>query len=588
MKWLLWQCIGPWLLAALPAQGRAPLYGAVWHLDGRAAAAAAVTLVHQPPGGPAGGPADVVAAVADARGRFVARLLPQCDYSAHAVLPAADGTFTASPVREGACAGIECELRLGLPQRPPRVQLAGAEAWASLGPLAVELAPEAAHLHFTALVDGAAPPLPDWRRILVRTAAGEPLWLGPVPEAKGGVLEAHLPPPLDVWLRAVDANGQALAAVEVLAAAAADPFAQPTGAWFGRPALRLDRRVGCTDAEGRCRLQVPRPAAGVTSVALRAAGRAEAVVAVDTTGRISGEGVVVPAAVAQAVDVPLLPAARLRLCAGDQAVVPAAALLTTCGRGPHSIERTAALHFDAAGTCVLPLPPDPVESMLHVQERVGGPWRLQRVAFHSGATAVVDLAAQRQLTVRCTGPDGAPARGLVGVLVAVSSHRALLQQVVVCTDQAGRLERWLGPDAWVLVLTDGRSWGSTLVPRYDAPRGRGEQVRDVVLAELPSVRLVFTDSRGLPVLGVRAAVFSGGVGNGPGTEEIQVARVLGQLVPALASGQRSDLYGALWLPLLAGAKQHILHIEHPEFPRAQLRVSPGDDLEFGLGPRLVR
>lgn len=582
------QCLGAWLLAGLPAQGRAPLYGSVWQQDGRPAAAAAVTLVHQPPGGPASGAADVVAAVADARGRFVARLLPQCDYSAYAVASAADGSFTASPVREGACAGIECELQLGAPQRPPRVQLAGAAAWASHGPLAVELAPEAAHLQFAAVVDGVAPRLPDWRWILVRTAAGEPLWLGPVPDAKAGVLEAHLPPPVDVWLRAVDAFGQPLAEVEVLAAAVADPFAQPRGAWFGRPALRLDRRAGCTDAAGCCRLQVPRPAAGVTAVALRAAGRAEAVVGIHSAGRISGEGVVAPTVVDQAIDVPMLKAARLRLCAGDQAVVPTAALLTTCCRGEHGVERTALLQFEPNGECELPLPTNPVESMLHVQERAAGPWRLQRVAFHSGATAVVDLAAQRRLTVRCTGADGAPARGLVGVLVPVSSQRALAMQVVVCTDQAGRLERWLGPDAWVLVVTDGRSWGSTTVPRFDAPGGRGEQEREVELAELPGARFVVTDSQGLPVAGVRGVVHAGGVGNGPATEEIQVARVLGQLVPALASGRRSDAQGVLWLPLPVGAKQTVVNLLHPDFPQVQLRASPGDELPLGLGPRLVR
>lgn len=586
MKWLVMQCSGLiGMLVALPAQARRPLYGVVRHLDDRPAAGARVTLVHAPPGGPGCGPADVVEVVADALGKFTARLAPQLDYSAWAVLALDAERHAASPVREGACAGIELELRLGPPKARCRVELEGADAWPVGGPFQVELAAAAEHLHFLPTVDGHTPPLPEYRRALVRTAMGEPLWLGAVPErSAAGALVVTLPEPVSVVVRACAADGKPLAGVEVLAAAVADPPPVAERAWFRRPAFRLYRPVGRTAVDGLCAVLVPRPAAGVTTILLRHPGCAEAVVVVAANGQLGRDGARIAVEPGQPLDVPLLPAARLQLTEGGQPVQPAAALLTTFCRGVDAIERVAALAFAADGTAEVPLPANPLESMLHVQTAVDGPWRLQRVAFGNGQTAVVELGAQRRLVVQCRDRSGAPARGLCGVLLPVSNQHALSQQVLVATDQAGRLERWLGPDAWVVVLTDGRSWATTVVPRYDQPDGPGDQRRELVLQPLPAVRLLLADVAGQPVVGAQASlVGSMAPAAGGGTAETQVLRVMDQLMRGLHASERSDLRGVLWVPLPKEGGQVVVMLEHPDCQRiGALRVAAGDEQEVML------
>jgi len=211
---LLAACV---LLAGLPAQQRRPLVGRVLDAAGTAVRGAQVTLVWSPPGGPECGTTDVVTVATDERGRFVAKLLPQESYSAWALATGPDGTARASAVGEGAAAGGDLELRLELPAPRRRVELVGAEQWATAGPLRVAVAPRAANITGWPLDEhGQTPPLPPLGLALVRDAEDRVLFLQSLP--RGGANDPvviRLPLQHALQLKVTDPAGAPLAGATV-------------------------------------------------------------------------------------------------------------------------------------------------------------------------------------------------------------------------------------------------------------------------------------------------------------------------------------------------------------------------------------
>jgi hypothetical protein len=334
---------------------RRPLAGRVIDAAGAPVAGASVTLVWSPPGGPECGTSDVVTATADARGRFVARLFPQESYSAYAIATAADGSARASPIREGVAAGGDVELRIGGPAERRRVRLVGADAWAAIGPLHVEVALRAANVAaFPLDAEGATPPLPPGSAglALVRDAAGAVLCARQL-QPGDGPADVVLPPPRRWRLRVVDAAGAPVAGATVHHATA--PSNVPlldTDAPFERPRVQWWRHAGTTAADGTATIDALSEAAlGHWPLLVRAPGMAESVVLtmpsrpdspVDVNGR--------PAARADdAFVVPMRRAARLRLLQRGTPVAGAEAFLTAFATSP-LMQRAAPLRFDASGT----------------------------------------------------------------------------------------------------------------------------------------------------------------------------------------------------------------------------------------------
>lgn len=552
---------------------------------GALAANAAVVLVSSPAGGPACGASDTVAVAADARGRFVAQLLPQETYSAWACGGAAGGDSAGQPcseVAEDVAAGRDVELRLDHRGLRFGVELQGAAAWAVEGPLRVDVAPGAANVAFVPLAaDGRSPLLPDVALVLVRDGRGEPLWCCPAPHPdEQAVLHVALPAPLALAVEVVDAAGAPVVGATVWTDAVGTPlYPSRMGGtqWFDRAAYRLWRSAGVTGADGAATVRVVPPAAGFANLRVRGPDGAETTLVTipneTRTAYVGGQKQTAgpDGRFRAALQAPV----RLRILDRGAPAAVDVARLTASYVGQVAQELSTALP-NTPGDVVVPLPPGPVETMLAVRS-VGDPhWNLLRLPLQAGVTATVDLSWQRTVALQFVDTSGGPARGFSGVLCAVGSKWAGNQQVVVSTDQSGRLERRLGADAWFLFVTDGVQWGRYDVPVHKGPAAPPTFRETVVCRPFPSARVRTLDAAGSPVAGVHLDTFY--VPNG--TTADPVAAVLGNLLPRIWRRLATDAEGVVVLPCgieERAATQCI--VRNPGGRDHSLRIVAGEELD---------
>jgi hypothetical protein len=561
--------------AALPAQHRQPLVGRVLDASGATVAGAQVTLVWSPPGGLDGGDPDVVECTTDDRGRFVARLLRQECYSAWAT----DGQSRASGVAEGVAAGGELQLRLDGPAARPRVRLVGVDAWAAAGPLHVEVAMLAANIVGFALdANTTSRLMPCGSGLaIVRDATNGVLCVQRIGWTdQSGPLHVNLPLTLTMQVLALDPTGEPVAGATVRHAAASEPsLLMLSGAMFYRPDYRAWRTAGITGKDGTTTIVAPRSDGYPGLLTVRAPGMAECLIQMpNPVGSIT---------------IGLERAARLRVCGGGTPLRDAEILLTS---GYLWGQRVARLQLDDDGTCELSVPLHPIETMLHVRRKPCDPWNLMRISFASGEVTQVDLSFLRSVSLQFLDESGGPARGLNGVLVAIGTDHSMHQRVTVSTDQAGRLERNLGGDAWLLVLSDGFCWQRVDVPRA-APGPR--RIDSTVKCErLPMARFRMLDAAGMPVAGARMSwgPGNGAIGCGPGPAGDHYSTILhlfqSRSVPALKSDER----GLLDIPLLARWQGMRCSIWSPSGGRADVVLAAGETTDVTLtepgGPAAAR
>lgn len=524
------------LATGLAAQERRPLVGRVIDAAGAPLARATVTLAWSPPGGEECGPGDVVTAATDERGRFVARVFGREGYSVWAVQATPGGEPRASIVHNHVAAGTDVELRVEHAAPCTGIVLEGAEPYADLGPLRVQVAPRAANLAwFDLAANDVTPLLPSIGLIVVRDRQGDVLCARTLPDGHRGPLTVKLPPPQTIDLRIAGPERKPVASAIVLHASASLSTLLRLETPFEPAPIEAWRRCGRSDDAGLARVTfVPRGSPGLQFL-IRAPGMAEHITVLPATGG--------------PIDVVLQPAGRLQLVSSGEPLAAGEVMFTASYRGATSFERATPLRLEGKGLVELPLPVQPVEAMLHVRTRPAGPWHLHRIPVSSGVTASVELADHRLLSLQFLDADGGPARGMAGIVMAVGSRFANCQQVPVCTDQAGRLERMLGPDAWVLFLTDGVRWARYDVPRRDAPDGVKEFRDTVKCQELPVARVrVFDAARREPVAGAWLLATGHATMSPPAPEDKAgglLEAVMQKLGPRLLLGARSDAQGLL-------------------------------------------
>jgi hypothetical protein len=568
--------------AALPAQERKALVGRVLDATGAPLPGATVTLAWSPPGGEDCGPTDVVKAVTDERGRFVAKVLAQESYSAWAVLPLPDGTRAkATAVADQVAAGADLELRCDREVVPHILNLEGASAYAGIGPLRLQVAPRAGNLAlFDVTVSGEAAFLPSVGLIVVRDQQGGVLFARGTPDATPGTFVFRLPPATTLNVRVLGPDRKPLAGASIRHCAGNLSTMLAPETPFAPPQVYAWRICGTTGADGGAQVLVPWPAVpSATPLLVSAPGMAEHCIAVADQAT-SG----------QPIEVILQPAARVRVHRSGAPLAGAEAMLTASYVGP-TFERATMLRLGDDGTCEVPLPVAAIETMLHVRGSAREPWHLRRIPLMNGALGSYDLADERTLSLQFLDCSGGPARGMPGILMAIGSRHADGQQVPVCTDQAGRLERTLGPDAWVLFLCDGTQWARYDIPRRDAP-GAPLEFRDAVRCEpLPVARLHVLDSSGKPVAGA-GIVHAERIGAAarPGAAPDPAGNLLDvtmqRLIDHLVRESRSDVAGLLAVRTLPSSRYNIytlaVFVSAAGFGQVRLPIEPDAEKEAVL------
>lgn len=218
---LLFQVLSACLMVAtaVPAQAgaaRRPTFARVLDAAGMPGVGARVTFAGGLPQlGVAAQAADVVTAIADARGRVDVRLRSDLCYLAWAVLERepVQRSMVSPLLAAGALVDLECE-----PVEPDRrVPCVGMEAWSSEGPLRFFLTADypGVDVELPLAADGSiAMPLGSrggaGTGIQVCTQDGQPLWW-----SDKNVQKLQVPPPWRVPVRVIDEAGQPLADVPV-------------------------------------------------------------------------------------------------------------------------------------------------------------------------------------------------------------------------------------------------------------------------------------------------------------------------------------------------------------------------------------
>ncbi len=550
-------------VTVLPAQERKPLVGTVVDAAGAAVTGADVTLVWSPPGGSGCGPADIVEARTDARGRFIVKLLAQETYSAWALGAAGEGGVRpVSAIAEGVAAGGEVELRLDRTAAPFRITLRNTDAWAGIGPFSVQVAPAALNVRLLEAPDGVVPPLPPVGFFVVRDRDGAMIHVQQVAPmtamAPGPELSFALPGLRRVRLRVTDPQGQPLANALVRHAVGSLTCASHL-ALFRRTDVEEFRVAGQTGVDGIAEALVPETPGQQypRTVLVSAPGLAERQVflAAHPAETLYLDGELRKIDKDGPIPVPMQPAARLRLILRGAPMPAPEILFTAAYRTGLSLDRAVTLTLDERQSCEVPLPVHEMETMLHVRPAPGEPWHLRRVPLDAGKTTSLDLHDHRPVELQLLDAQGGPLRGVPGVVMPVGTIHSPAQQVAVATDQAGRFVRWLGPDAWILLFCDGTHW-----LRYDVPlraeagaaRAFREQIRcrPTAMAEVHVV-----DGRGQAVAGVTVLGVNPLHRKFKTTEEQLWGGLVENLNNRLAWPIRSDPAGRLRVSLLTEAGQ---------------------------------
>jgi len=546
---------------------RKPMIGTITDDENRAVPGARVTLVWSPPGGPETGAADIVEVQTDARGRFIARLMPQEAYSAWALHEVTAGVHRTTVIHEGVTAGGDLRLVLDQSVATPLVHVSGAEPWDAVGPLLIEVAPDALNTVFFPLADdGTAPPLPRLGRIVARTADGHALCNSVLQHRIPGRVGIVIPPPVETGLRVLDKNGAPLAGAVVLHSA------QQTGQHSfgpGQPLRRVGnlfwRPAGTTDADGLVTVTAPQRRLEQWSLLVRYPGMAESVavrlLGMSKTAQIDGQ----PQGIRDGhFTVRMRPATVLHVTNDGKPAAHAEVMLTAKYHGRIVLERAFGGRLDADGKCEVPLPLKPLESMLQVRTAPDEPWQLQRIPLLGGPLSV-NLTRQRRLSLQLLDATGGPARGLVGVLIARGSRQAVNQGVMISTDQAGRIERTLGPDGWLLFVSNDTSW-----QRYEVPALAGDEPRDysetLTCERILPRRFEVENQAGRPIAGCRILYVT--VQGPPNDIARAIAAVMSDVLTRSATHHVTDASGQMDIPFPDGIVAKVLM----EDPTAKTRL----------------
>lgn len=530
--------------AAAQAPRRA-LVGTVVDGDGTPLAAAQVTLVHTDPGRADTSASDVVTCTSDARGRFIAKVLPVGTYSAWACVEAA-GALRTSGVCDTAIPGGDCRLVVDRAVDRCEVDVRDLEAWAAFGPFEVLVAPRAANVAFVPLAEASR--LPAIAHVLVRDATQrvlvhEEMHGGPI----GGRFVVHVPPPRTTRLAVRHFDGGPAAGAQVLAATArAGIEAIHTAAPFGRPRAMFWREVGTTSADGTVTVTAPQ-GAGAWPLLVRTPDSAESMIvraSQDDAARIDG------GPTTRSLDgtfaVQLRPAMLLSFAYGDKPLARGEVFVAACIGGFTVCDRSFARALGPAGTYELPLGDGvPIGALLSVRDDDAAPWHVHRLFPDPGNWRRIDLAADREFALQVRLPNGDPARGFAGIVKPADD--AIGEPVHVATDQGGRLTCHLGPGAWIVFLTDGTHYAHAAL----AENAPGKRVQ-CTAKPFEQREFAVQDVSGHPVEGAVVGQLRIRRKHGLPTtdDDAGMFRILSDLLPRLHEGARSGPDGKLVLPVV--------------------------------------
>lgn len=501
-----------WLSSeAVVAQERRPAFVVSQDAGGRPLVGAMVTCFASPALLEAAEDVDVVEGVSDARGRVVVKLLAHRVYSAFAIVPGEGGHYLASEVRENVTAGGEAVLQVVVARRPQRLVVEGEAAWQDIGPLAVDVAPEAHNRLLLRAQARQVPRLPGIGCVVVRDAMGQPLWSQPfspshplVPPGQVPVEEldevvVRLPPPQELGVRVLDSLGQPVAKASVWQAI--EPReGRAAGASYGGLPRACWRPLGCTDSDGVVKVRVAllvRDGRVWDNMTIRAeaAGYAQGVGGVIVFGNAFDGQKQAPAMVDGVLPITLAPMQRLRVHpagAYEIAIIGHAAKRPT----PRSREEGPVhVRTDAAGVAELPLPLAPDAVRVARLQRAGEPpiWSIV-------ATDGVDHwvgAAPPEIRVQVTEADGQPARGRQLVLIPMLFNGPGYE-LPTGLDQAGRATLRLNGGVWFLWCSDGNEAAWRVVDAAQPLDTVGLQ-----LLPIPRATVRVVDGDGKPRLGAR-------------------------------------------------------------------------------------
>ncbi len=541
-----------WLvLGAATAQERRPLVGRVVGAGGEPLAGAEVTLAHALYATAGGTEVDVVRAVSDARGYFVAKLLSQQVHSAWAVSRAGDGAALVSSIVEDVAAGGRAQLRCVTAVGVRHVRCEGLAAWKTRGPLRLQVGPASANaVRIDVGEDGVIPPLP---RELIAYAI----------DPQGGIVAQQrlaadidempfeLPGPMVRQLQVRDPSGRPVVGAEVFHCVD-NPVGTAGVGLFDRDRLPRERLVAHTDAEGRAICIVPQLRHSPLVLEVRQTGFAAGFLQESPQGEVFVIDRRRPACGEEPIAVELQPAAHLQVLRNGAAVVGAKLQVLAIFTAGATCERAVSVRTDVAGMTALPLRADPAQAMVQVAATGRQPEAFVRMNWSAGAVSKLHLDCLRSLSLQVLDESGGPAAGLAGVIVPVGAGNAVKLRAPISTDQAGRCERLLGGDRWLLLFADADRW-----LRVDVPEHRQAASRTVTMTVQcrPNAkgRLQFLDAASKPIAG--EVVTDLGIGSsvvwaaGDGAQQIW-----NQLVPGinkrLAQRCVSDDRGMLEFPLI--------------------------------------
>ena len=506
-------------LFASPAtsQRLQPTPCAVLDAAGRPVADAAVTILgSQPHLSPSLRQDHLVELRTDARGRALARLRPGLCYVAWARGPAVEGRRCCAPTVGFFAAGASLELRCEAPAAIERGRLLGADAWRDRGPLrcfAMSQSP-GAEIELRLGDDGRFElPGPPYLIFEARLADGQPLWSA----AMDQVLQ--LPPPQRVVVRARDGAGQPLSGAAVTHVVSHSLFGCVDGLRGVEP--ERVRRLGVTDARGRCEVVVPyegdplRTPDAWLLLAVDAGDRPPVFggawwrrVAVDNrpVERLAGDELPFTCALVEP-----LRGAVAGAPAGTVAhlsVVDKRFISREGSSASHALTFTAEVRAD--GSFAFVDVPHRVDSCrLSFVPPAGARWRPVLFAPEAGRAlpaAVRALDEERSavggcdLALQVLDPNGLPARGAVALLfgVGAASGRLLDVPMRIPLDPRGSASVRVVAGEWLVSVLTADGFGYRVV-EVAGPGAR----TSLQLDPLARTTVTLLDARGAPVVGAR-------------------------------------------------------------------------------------
>ncbi|MGK0261889.1 MAG: hypothetical protein ACI8UD_000526 [Planctomycetota bacterium] len=563
-----------------------PTFGRVVDAAGKPLAGATVTLVgglpHLLPGLQ---DIHVAAVETDRRGRAMARLQQGLCYVAWVSGPVIDGKITTSDVVGYFAAGAMFELTCGEEVEVSTCTLTGEDEWQHVGKLryfAMTSMP-GTEVQLERSAEGVFQlPGEPFTAFEVRLPDGQALWHASMSS------DLHLPPPQSVRVRAVDADGNALAGANVRHRVGRLSSWQLDGLRsVGEDRMR---QLGVTDGDGLCVVEVPYEGNPLED------GRANLLLFVESVGRpaVAG-GIWNRQLYVSDHKVPAIDGDELRFECAE--VEPLRGVMPTAPPGTTAhlaaicklyLQRNSYLHDARVFTADVAsdgsfefsdLPAELHSCRLSFLPPTGSAWQPpvfapeanrelpeQLLRLPDGAQHTLDLVS---LDLAVTDPTGGPARGAVAFLSSGDRSGILLRDSLlrVALDERGAAHLQLTPGNWVVVvLTDSGYCGVPL--ELDETTGKA----NVQLEPLASTKVTLKDASGKPVVG--AGVRSRGTTTrGTNDPVSSILQGLGRTARVHWQRLRTDEAGQVEIPFVpvVGVQQ-----------RVELRWDDGRSEEFAL------